>query len=63
VHSNSYEFELQLVVAEGTKKFARLSGTFTLTYGTTSNLLDGCACGADGYGLLSGLFVRTPLAA
>jgi hypothetical protein len=62
VHSNSYEYELQLVVVEGTKKFARLSGTFTLTYGTTSNLLAACVCSADGYGLLSGLFVRTPLA-
>lgn len=62
VHSNSYEYELQLVVVEGTKKFARLSGTFTLSYGTSSNLLDACACSADGYGLLSGLFVRSPLA-
>jgi hypothetical protein len=63
VHSNSYEYELQLVVAEGTKKFAKLSGTFTLTYGTTSSLLTACACSADGYGLLSGLFVRSPLVA
>lgn len=63
VHSNSYEFELQLVVVEGTKRFARVTGTFTLSYGTTSDLLTGCGCIADGYGLLSGLFVRAPLAA
>ena len=63
VHSNSYEFELQLVVTQGTKRFARLSGTFTLSYGTTSSLLTACACSADGYGLLSGLFIRSPLAA
>jgi hypothetical protein len=62
VHSNSYEFELQLVVTEGTKRFANLSGTFTLSYGTTSDLLNGCGCIADGYGLLSGLFVHSPLA-
>ena len=63
VHSNSYEYELQLVVTEGTRRFAKLSGTFTLTYGTTSNLLAACACSADGFGLLSGLFIRSPLAA
>ena len=63
VHSNSYEFELQLVVAEGTKRFARLSGTFSLSYGTTSSLLTACTCTADGYGVLTGLFVRSPLAA
>ncbi len=63
VHSNSYEYELQLVVVEGTKRFARLTGTFTLSYGTTSDLLTGCGCIADGYGLLSGLFVRSALAA
>lgn len=63
VHSNSYEYELQLVVADGTKRFARLSGSFTLSYGTTADLLNGCGCIADGYGLLSGLFVRSALAA
>jgi hypothetical protein len=63
VHSNSYEYELQLVVTEGTKRFARLSGTFTLSYGTTSDLQTGCGCIADGFGLLSGLFVHSPLAA
>jgi hypothetical protein len=63
VHSNSYEYELQLVVTEGTRRFANLIGTFTLSYGTTVDLLNGCGCIADGFGLLSGRLVPRPLAA
>jgi hypothetical protein len=63
VHSNSYEYELQLVVTEGTRRFANLTGTFTLSYGTTADLLNGCGCIADGFGLLSGRLVPRPLAA
>jgi hypothetical protein len=63
VHSNSYEYELQLVVTEGTRRFANLVGTFTLSYGTTVDLLTGCGCVADGFGLLSGRLEPRPLAA
>jgi hypothetical protein len=63
VHSNSYEYELQLVVTEGTRRFANSTGAFTLSYGTTADLLNGCGCIADGFGLLSGRLVPRPLAA
>lgn len=63
VHSNSYEYELQLVVTEGTRRFARSGGMFTLSYGTTVDLRTGCGCVADGFGLLSGRLVHGPLAA
>ena len=63
VHSNSYEYELQLVVTEGTRRFSRMVGTFTLSYGTTVDLRTGCVCLGDGFGLLSGQLVPAPLAA
>jgi hypothetical protein len=63
VHSNSYEYELQLVVTEGTRRFGNVMGTLELSYGTTADLLTGCGCIADGFGLLSGELVPRPLAA
>jgi hypothetical protein len=53
-HTAGYDFNLLLSVSNGTQRYARAGGTFTLSYSTTVNFSSGCPCSAADSGTLTG---------
>ena len=57
VHGNDYAFDLRLTLTSGTRRYARATGSFTLSYSTIVDLAAGCPCAPRDAGTLAGTLV------
>jgi hypothetical protein len=57
VHGNDYAFDLRLTLTSGTRRYARATGSFTLSYSTIVDLAAGCPCTPRDAGILAGTLV------
>jgi hypothetical protein len=57
VHGNDYAFDLRLTLTSGTRRYARATGSFILSYSTIVDLAAGCPCMPRDAGVIAGTLV------